>query len=161
MKYLLVACLLWSGILAAQNMDAATVKRIVEAKNYIFQAQVVTSRYGPPTPGRTLTSDYDFTVKPDSIISFLPFFGRAFIAPTNPAEGGIKFTSTQFDYTAKRRKKSWEITIRPKDNRDVQAVYLDITDSGNAQLRVNSYNREPISFAGVVIEGNSPGKKAF
>ncbi|WP_028786916.1 DUF4251 domain-containing protein [Terrimonas ferruginea] len=161
MRYLLSIMLLWSAPAFAQNMDAATVKRIVEGKNYVVQAQMVTSRYGPPTPGRSLTSDYDFTVTPDSIISYLPYFGRAYTAPTNPANSGIMFTSTQYDYTAKKSKKGWEITIRPKDNRDIQAVFLDISDSGNSQIRVNSYNRESISFSGTLVERDNNGKKAF
>jgi hypothetical protein len=161
MKYLLSILLLWSASAFAQNMDAATVKRIVEGKNYVVQAQMVTSRYGPPTPGRSLTSDYDFTVTPDSIISYLPYFGRAYTAPANPANSGIMFTSTQYDYTAKRNKKGWEIAIRPKDNRDIQAVFLDISDSGNSQIRVNSYNRESISFSGTLVERDNNGRKAF
>ncbi|MDF2384271.1 DUF4251 domain-containing protein [Nostoc ellipsosporum NOK] len=162
MKYLLMILLLWTGVAKAQHLDAATVKRIVEARNFVIQAQMVTSRYGPPTPGRTLTSDYDFTVAPDSIISYLPYFGRSFTAPINPADGGgIMFTSTKYDYSSKRSKKGWEITIRPKDNRDVQAVYLDISDSGSSQIRVNSYNRESISFTGSLIERDNNGKKAF
>ena len=35
MKYLLSILLLWSASAFAQNMDAATVKRIVEGKNYV------------------------------------------------------------------------------------------------------------------------------
>ena len=42
-------------------------------------------------PSIPLTSEYDVTVMPDTIKAYLPFFGRAYRAPMNSSEGGIKF----------------------------------------------------------------------
>lgn len=142
----------------SQSNDAGENKRIVESKNYIFKAQSAI-----PSTGKTwqLTSDYDLTVNGDSIVAYLPYFGRAYSAPIDPADGGIKFTSTNATYRVATKKDRWEISIKPKDVRDVQQMNLDITSSGYATLRVISTNRQPISFYGYVVEGKERAKKAF
>lgn len=142
----------------AQSKDPAENKRIVEAKNYVFQAQTAT-----PQRGRVvnLTSEYDLTIAGDSIIAFLPYFGRAFTAPVPGSEGGIKFTSTSSAYSVTPKKGKWEIVIRPKDVSDVQELYLDIFENGYANLRVTSTNRSFISFNGFIREGKTKVKRAF
>jgi hypothetical protein len=59
----------------------------------------------------------------DTINAYLPFYGKAYSIPYGSNEGGIKFTSTDFNYTLTPKKKgSWDITIIPKDYRDVQQI---------------------------------------
>jgi hypothetical protein len=146
------------SIVKAQEKTPDEIKKIVESQNYIFKAQMVYPQSGS---SRSLTSDYDLTITRDTIISFLPYFGRAYSAPVDPTKGGIKFTSTDFEYKPTKDGKSWGITIKPKDAPDVQQLYLDIFDNGNATLRVTSTNRQSISFNGYVKEGPPKGKKAF
>ena len=142
-----------------QDKDASVIQQAVETKNFIFKAESVTPQRGKM---RQLTPEYDVVLRPDTIISFLPYFGRAFTAPINPSEGGIKFTSTRFNYVVSQKKKGrWEITIRPKDVTDVRELYLTVFDNGRASLMVNSNNRETISFNGFVLEGKLINKKAF
>ncbi len=131
-----------------ESAQIAAVKNWVDAKDYVFVAQSVS-----PLRGRTrqLTSGYDLRVSADTVISYLPFFGRAFTAPINPAEGGINFTSTDFEYTAAARKKGgWDIVIKPKDVNDIQQFLLTIYDNGNALLTVNSNNKDAISYSGYI-----------
>jgi hypothetical protein len=154
--FLLLLTILGSSAVTAQDLDAATVKNIVEAKNFVFKAQYVS-----PLNGRTvaLTSDYDVVVNSNQVVSYLPYFGRAYSAPIN-GEGGIKFTSNSFDYSHAMKKKKWEVRIRPRDVTDVQDMYLTIFDNGRASLRVNNTNRQSISYDGYIVEGKSE-KKAF
>src|SRR5688500_5147219 len=161
MKYIISACLLLSLaiIVQAQEKREPTTQEMVESKNYIFKAESVNPPRGRV---RQLTSDYDLVVTGDTVIAYLPYFGRAYSAPINPSEGGIKFTSADFEYTVeKKKKRSWEILIRPKDYNDVQALYLIFFYNNKASLRVNSLNRENISFNGYIIEGKEKGKNAF
>ena len=161
MKYFMAIALLLSvtAITQAQEKDAAATEQLVESKNYVFKAESV----NPPRGRfRQLTSEYDLVVTGDTVIAYLPYFGRAYTAPINPSEGGIKFTSSDFEYKVeKKKKRSWEVFIRPKDSRDVQELYLTIFDNSRATLRVNSVNRESISFNGYIVEGKEKGKKAF
>jgi hypothetical protein len=160
--FLLFACI-WGSLNVAhgqgtrserQAARAADVKKSVDDVNFVFKANYANPQGGG---GRQLTSDYDLKVVKDSVIAFLPFFGRAYVAPTpGTTEGGIKFTSTNFKYDAKQRKKGgWEIVIKPKDNditnwRDVQQLILYISANGYASLQVLSSNRSPISFDGEI-----------
>lgn len=136
--------------LAQQKKDkkAAAIKNIVEARNYVFKAQTAL-----PTSGNTrqLTGDFELRVSKDTIFSDLPYFGRAYTAPINPADGPLRFTSTDFQYTATPKKKGgWDIIITPKDRQDPRQLALTIFDNGSASALVTSYNRQPISFNGYV-----------
>jgi len=156
---LLLVSLLAGIMVKAQDKKAPDVRTMLEAKNFVFKAQTAL-----PMGGRNvnLTSDYDLTVRPDSVTSYLPYYGRAYTAPVNPGEGGIKFTSTSFDYqSAKEKKNRWVITIKPHDTPDVQDITLDVFDNGTASLHVNNQNRQAISFQGYVTEGKPLSKKAF
>jgi hypothetical protein len=156
-----IALLIGSNSVLAQNKNQdkqAVIKNIVESQQYVFKAQFVSPMTGQQ---RTLTSDYDLTVSKSAVTSYLPFFGRAYSAPIDPAQGGIKFTSIKFQYIKDDNKKDgWDITIIPKDASDVQKLYLHISSNGYAILQVTSINRQPISFNGSIEENKQP-KKAF
>jgi hypothetical protein len=134
------------------------VKQLVQGRNYVFQAQSVF-----PMRGRTrqIAGDgYDVTVTKDTVNSFLPYFGRAYSAPLDPSQGGIQFISKDFEYTEKPGKRGgWDITIQPRDVRDVQQLFLSVSEDGYASLQVTSTNRQPISFNGVITEKRSRKKK--
>jgi Domain of unknown function (DUF4251) len=131
----------------AQKNNAEDIKRIVESRKYIFKAQVA---YPATGQSRQLTSDYDLSVSPNAVTSYLPYFGEAYIAPIDPTDGGLKFTSTSFEYNAIKKEKNWEIMIRPKDARDVQQFNLTIFDNGNANLDVTNARRQSISYSGYI-----------
>ena len=161
LKYIGVAAVIMlsgNGLYAQWASDSAA-RQWVESRNFIFKAESVFPQQGR---SRQLTSEYDLTISRDTISSFLPYFGRAYSAPVNPSEGGIKFTSVKFDYQpAKEKKGRWEILIKPDDAQDVRELYLTVYNNGRATLRVNSVNRQTISFNGYIIEGPARAKKAF
>ena len=129
------------------------IKNMVESQNYIFKAQTVMPMSGP---SRQLTTDYDVKITKQSVISFLPYFGRAYSAPMDPSKGGIQFTSKDFDYTLTPGKKDgWSVLIKPKDYRDVQQMTLTISSTGYAIVQVTSTNRQPISFNGTIVAPKS------
>lgn len=165
MKYLkLNSFLLFITILAgtvpakAQDDDRVSVKEMIDTRNFVFKAQMMS-----PMGGRliNLTSDYDFTVRPDSIVSYLPYFGRAYSAPINPTDGGIKFTSSKFDYKTTKRKKSWDISIQTRDVSEGYQLFLSVYNNGRATLRANSVNKQSIVFDGYITEGRPLNKKGF
>jgi hypothetical protein len=129
---------------------SGNAKELITAQRYVFKVQTVL-----PMGGRTrqLTSDYDLKVSKDTVISYLPYFGRAFTAPMDPSKGGIQFTSTDFEYTVNERSRGgWEILIKPRDVKEVQQMMLTISDNGYGSLQVTSTNRQPISFNGYITE---------
>jgi hypothetical protein len=153
--FALLLLLPFTATLAQSNAEdkkaakQAAIKNMVEGQNYVFQAQQAL-----PLGGRTrqLTTEYDLKVTKESITSYLPYFGRAYTAPIDPTKGGIQFTSKDFDYTLTPNKKDgWTAVIKPKDNRDVQQMTLNISSEGYTSLQVTSVNRQPISFSGIVV----------
>src|SRR3954462_14236076 len=91
----------------------STTQELINSKHYTFVAQ-----YAQPLGGRqrALTTEYTLTVHNDSLISYLPYFGQAYVAPINPGEAGLEFTSTNFDYTdTPSSKGNYTITIKPKN----------------------------------------------
>lgn len=134
----------------AQEKDPVVLKNMFDSKNFIFKARTVYPQTGS---SRVLTSEYDLTFSGNKIVSFLPYFGRAYSASPYTSDGGIKFTSTDFSYTASQSKKGWRVTIIPKDANSVQQLYLDVSSSGYATLQVTSSDRQNISFHGVVEKG--------
>jgi hypothetical protein len=124
-----------------------SIRSKIEGKDFVFKAQTATPAKGGI---RQLTSDYDLKIKGDSLISYLPYYGRAY-AGADLNEGGIQFTSTKFDYKMKAKSKGgWDITIKPKDTRDVNQMTLSISENGYSYLTVISNNRQTISFNGYI-----------
>jgi len=133
-----------------QQAKEAEIKKLLDAKTYTFVAQSVN-----PTRGgnrQLTTSEYDFKVKPDTLNSYLPFFGRAYMMTAyNPDDAGIKFTSTKFEYKDTPNKSGGrEIYIKPTDTKDVKQLFLSISVSGYATLSITNMNRDPISFYGYI-----------
>lgn len=138
--------------MAHAQQKETVIKNKIQARSYVFMVQSVSPMRGSM---RQLTPEYDLRVSPDSIISWLPYFGRAYSAPINSSEGGIKFTSTSFTYTViNRNKGGWGITIKPKDATDVNQLFLTVFPNGSASLQVISNNRDPITFSGYISEKN-------
>lgn len=132
----------------AQKLDGAAVRQLVESRNFVFRPQTVQPLGGN---SRQVTPDYDLRFYGDSVISVLPYFGRAYTAPADPNAGGIRFTSTDFSYEARQgKKKRWEVLVQPHDAQDVRQMILTITESGSATLSVISNNRQAISFTGYI-----------
>ena len=126
----------------------SSIKNSIENKQFVFQAQTAIPASGVSRP---LTSLYDLKVSGNSVVSSLPFFGRAYSLPYGSTEGGFNFTSTKFDYSVVNRKKGgWDISIKPKDVQDFREFSLNISENGFGTLQVLSNNRQSISFTGRV-----------
>jgi uncharacterized protein DUF4251 len=139
--------------LRAQDKTAA-IKNLVDSGEFIFHAQTAMPSSAPT---KQLTSEYDVRLSKNAFVSSLPYFGRAYSAPYGSGDGGFNFTSKDFAYASKPRKKGgWEITIKPKDVTDVREFLLTVSESGYGTLQVMSNNRRPISFTGYVTELKQP-----
>lgn len=136
------------------------VKKMVDNQNYVFMAQ-----FANPLGWRTINLNYNYNVvvSKDSVDSYLPYYGRAYVAPinpTDPSETGIQFKSKQFDYQNNQTKKgNWEITIIPRDVKETRKFILSISEEGYASLNVTSNNRQSISFNGYITENLPKTKK--
>lgn len=151
--------MLFAGLLAFSNctptkktgtenssLTSSSVRSMVASQKFTFVAERVN-----PLRGRTrqLTSRYDVTVSHDSLVSYLPYFGRAYTAPLNSSEAGIQFTSTDFSYNFNELKSNkWEALIKPNDVSTGPQLRFTIFDNGSASLMVTSNSKDPVSFTG-------------
>jgi hypothetical protein len=150
----MIICLteLISPALAQKNSKdndsrTAVIKGLINSQNFTFVPQMIIPMRGG---SNQLTSYYELSVKKDTLISYLPFIGRAYTAPMVSGENGFDFTATNFTYqVTPNKKKGWNIAIKPKD-KEVQQFALRVFDNGTASLNVTSLNREPISFNGYI-----------
>jgi hypothetical protein len=138
------------------SIKMARISLLVDTVYYRFKAEMALPLGGH---NRYLTGDnYDLEVSKDTIVAYLPYFGRAYSAPIDPSQGGIRFTSTNFTYTTSpRRKGGWDVSMKFKDAKDVQQMMLTVTQDGYATLQVTSVNRQSISFNGY-ISGRKKGR---
>jgi len=167
-NFFIVALVLVAAQLHAQTDKATTIK-ILEAQNYVFVATSASplnandiNKVLSSMPGYTggagniiLTgANYDLTVTADSVVAFLPYYGRSFTPKMGGIdEGGIKFKSKKFSYkTTPRKKGGWIISIVPKDVKDNYSLTLTATEKGYASLTVTNNTQQPITFNGYLAE---------
>ncbi len=181
---MLTVCLLTAGIVYtfAQDttrretraerkaMKEADVKKLLESRRFVFKAQYanplgggVTSlngrlfNFSPDGTGHIyLNYNYDLTIRPDSVIAYLPYYGRgqfdvAYNANSN--DNGVMFKSTKFGYTSKTNKKRiTTVIITPQDAKYNRRLTLSVSPEGYANLSVIITNRSAISYDGYIAE---------
>ncbi|MDR2475199.1 MAG: DUF4251 domain-containing protein [Bacteroidales bacterium] len=139
---------IFAAVACSSTQDPAKLEAtatMIGTQNYAFVAETAL-----PMQGKSiyLTSRYTLEVANDTLTAYLPYFGRAYIAPVSPSEGGIQFESHRFTHQTTKRKNGWDIRIHPSDNRRSYTILLQVDDGGHACLSVNSYDRQAISFTG-------------
>lgn len=146
LSMLLVSCVTTQKSLEKAR-KAELLREQITAMDFTFKA---TYAYPQNYKSVYLSPYYDVKVSPDTVIAYLPFYGRAYTAPMDPSEGGIKFTSTDFEYDIKEGKKAgnWFVTINTKDTKRPFTLFFDLWDNGTARLNVQDRDRQSISFQG-------------
>ncbi len=156
-KFVVLIALLAVGFAYSRNLpadetvltnDGQTIDEKIASKSYVFEAQIAI-----PTGGRTiqLNSYFDVRVSGDTLVCSLPYYGRAYTAPINPAEGGYNFTTTKYQYIVNKPKEDeWKIELVPLARTQGEKFMLTAFSNGTASLLVTSNNRQPINFRGVI-----------
>lgn len=96
-------------------------------------------------------SPFSLTLKDGELNSHLPYVGRAWEVPY----GGGHALNFQFPIQEYRLMSEqdgvYTIRILVKTDEDTHVYTLNLTDEGYASLVVQSRNREPISYGGMVV----------
>ncbi len=170
MKTLKKLCFIFLALFAIQanaQTDKATTNKIVGEKTFTFIAtraiplnstdiNNILSRMPGGIAGGAINlsgNSYDVSITPDSVVAFLPYYGRSYNAPINRDDSGIKFLSKDFTYTSKKRKKGgWEIEINTKDTKESSRLSLSVAENGYGSLIITSNNKQSISYDGYLAE---------
>ena len=102
-------------------------------------------RYGM----KAVTPDFYLELRNDTLRSYLPYLGQAYQAPMMSPSQGLNFEEPVLHYQQDKKKEhQYEIRINVKTKEDAYVYWIELYDSGEANIRVRSNNRDPISFDG-------------
>ncbi len=123
------------------------IEALINSKEFVFEATQAL-----PQSGKMIIltgSSYTVTFHPDSIESYLPFYGRAYSIDYG-GDGGIKFEGKPDDYktVAQKSGKGYDINATIKTPKDLYKLYLSVSPDGSATLMVESNQRSGISYHG-------------
>jgi len=122
------------------------VKELVDSGNYKIDVSMAYPQRGRSVP---LTSFYSLEIRNDSVISHLPFYGRAYSIPYGGGNGlSFKAPVEEYDISKNMKKKKYEVKLKTKTSEDTFQFNIDIFFDGSSNINVNMQNRESIHFSG-------------
>lgn len=134
---------------AIDDGKAERVKQQIESLHYQISIDYMLPAQGS---SRYLTSPYSLTVQGDTLISYLPYFGKAYNIPYGGGNG-LNITASLFEYFLSYNTKGTAlISFRVRSEGDVYLYNIEIFNNGNASIHVSSNNRQGISFSGKLEE---------
>jgi len=147
--------LMWGGCATQQerNEQRARMRQAVEqavaSRQWRIDIQsMLTLRYG----ARTVTPDFYLELRGDTLVSYLPYLGQAHQATlTTPI--GLNFKAPLLRYADRHLKPHVsQMEMDVKTQEDNYHYIIDVYDTGEADIRVSSLYRDPISFTGTVSD---------
>lgn len=147
--FLGIALLSGGQSLFSQDKVEQKTKAKIESRHYIINVDRAL-----PMQGRSvnLTSSYSLEIRNDSVISYLPYFGRAYTVPYGGGNGMI-FREPLTDYTISFDKKNAaRIKFRTKTTEGTADFNLQIFPNGSSSIQVTPSNRQSISYQGTLSE---------
>lgn len=132
---------------AAKSEQEQAVKQQIESRHYKISVNRMLPMKGP---SQHLTSSYSLTIRGDTVISYLPYFGQAYNIPYGGGKGlifesAITVYSLSFD-----AKGTAQISFQTRSENDVLLYRIEIYANGSSSIRVTSNNRQAISFYGIL-----------
>ena len=148
---LLLALLVGIPTLSAQSkkekkeQKKEAVKKLIESENYKIDVNTAMPMCGRSVP---LTSSYSLEIRNDSVISYLPYYGRAYSIPYGGGDG-LNFKAVLKEYSMKMDKKgNAVIEFIARNPEDRYEYRVKVFPNGSASIDVNMQNRQSISFQG-------------
>lgn len=102
---------------------------------------------------RHVTYGYSVEVRNDTLISYLPYFGRAYNVPYGGGKG-LNFTAPISIYQEfMKRNGQRHIEIGVTNDEDTYFYTIEVFNNGNSLIEVRARQRERISYSGNVEFG--------
>jgi len=153
---IIIGCSSTRNIKVDPPLESSDIKRMTDSPSFVFVAS-----YVDPWNGRRrdLSPGYEISVSKDTLISYLPFFGRGYTAPISPSDVDFDFTSTKFSYTVTPTRTGWDITIKTRDQTYLRELYFRLFDNGKATLNITSIDRSAITYDGYIKRRTTTASK--
>ena len=124
---------------------AKKVNAALDDRHYTINIRTMSPMRGPT---RTVTSPWTVEVKGDTLVSYLPYIGRAYNVPYGGGKG-LNFSAPIESYQegmGKNGKRHIEIKLTNEE--DTYLYTLEVFDNGSSSVSVMSRQREQISYSG-------------
>ena len=143
--------LLLVAVIGAPTLSAQTKKEKKDVRELVLSEKYkIDVDRAIPARGRSvsLTSPYSIEIRNDSVISYLPYYGRAYSIPYGGGEG-LNFKVPISDYKIEWDKKGTaKVRFIARSTEDRFSFNIDIFSNGSSSIFVNMQNRQSISFQG-------------
>ena len=148
--FLATISLLFFGTMMAQDEEvnnSFSIESLLESKNFEFIANTMLPLSGP---SKNLVGDgYSVVFSKDSIVSDLPYYGRAYRGLGTGKYKGMRFQGKPNVFTVEKGKR-FQINVVVKDG-ETYELSLSVSDSGYATLNITNNTRDIISYQGEVV----------
>ena len=131
---------------AAQMAERA--RKVISALNERRFTILVDRMYPLRGSSRSVSYGYSVEVRNDSLLSHLPYFGRAYNIPYGGGKG-LSFSAPITSYQEYQKKNSLRhIEIGLTNDEGTYLYTIEVFDNGKSSIDVQSRQRERISFSG-------------
>jgi Ni/Co efflux regulator RcnB len=124
------------------------VQAAMEQKNYAIRTDRASTQRGRTI---NLTSSYGMKVSKEAVECDLPYYGQSY-GGSAAGGGGVTFKSVDFTYEQQAGKKGgWDVTIKPKDQPDVQTIIISMSSDGYANISITFTARSMMRYSGQMV----------
>lgn len=146
-----LALVMLSGCATSEERAARAAEQAAKVKTALTERDYKISidrMYPMKGSSKNVSYGYSVEVRNDSLISYLPYFGRAYSVPYGGGKG-LNFSERIGSYEeALLKNGKHHIEIGVTNEEDTYLYTIDVFDNGNSTIVVQSRQREPISYAG-------------
>ncbi|MBR1464505.1 MAG: DUF4251 domain-containing protein [Prevotella sp.] len=153
--FMMAACILW-GCATMSNesgLSKSEKRTLVEKKvnemldNRHFKIEV-DMMHPLNYPSKSLSTYFSMEIRNDSILSYLPYLGRAYQVPYGGGKA-LNFEAPIRQYQESFPKKHMRrIELSTDNGEDILFYSIEVFANGNSTIHVQSRNRQSISFDG-------------
>lgn len=128
--------------------QAELARKVISALNERRYKIDVERMYPPRGTSKSVSYSYSVEVRNDSLISYLPYFGRAYNVPYGGGKG-LNFSAPISSYQEiEKRNGQRHIEIGLSNEEDIFLYTIEVFDNGRSSIEVQSRQRERISYSG-------------
>lgn len=147
------ALILWSSCATSEEKAAqmaelsANVTNALNSRDYKI---AIDRMYPMRGSSRHVSYGYSVEVRNDTLISYLPYFGRAYNVPYGGGKG-LNFSAPIGSYQEfLKRNGQRHIEIGVTNDEDTYFYTIEVFDNGSSSVDVRARQRERISYSGSV-----------
>ena len=151
--FLILAAILLNGCATSEERVAQMAElsaKVTNALNNRDYKIVIDRMYPMKGSSRHVSYGYSVEVRNDTLISYLPYFGRAFNVPYGGGMG-LNFSALISSYQEfMKRNGQRHIEIGVTNDEDTYFYTIEVFDNGCSSVDVRARQRERISYSGNV-----------